>query len=95
VAKERLEQDKYKAASTLALKKAEAEGDKLKVMAGLSPLEQAKIDKETAIGIATALSKRPVPMIVSGGGSNSGSGLSKSYEMENMILLVDKLAKRK
>lgn len=36
VAAEKLEEDKFKAASTLALKKAEAEGDKLKVMAGLS-----------------------------------------------------------
>ena len=96
VAQEKLEEDKYTAASSLALKKAEAEGDKLKVAAGLSPLEQARIDKETAIGVASALAKRPVPMIVSGGDNGSGgSGLSKSYEMENMMLLVDKLSKKK
>ncbi len=77
VAAEKLEEDKYKAASTLALKKAEAEGDKLKVMAGLSPLEQARIDKETAIGVAQALAGPNgivFPKIVVSGGDVKGAG---------------------
>ena len=77
VAAEKLEEDKYKAASTLALKKAEAEGDKLKVMAGLSPLEQARIDKETAIGVAQALAGPNgivFPKIVVSGGDAKGDG---------------------
>jgi uncharacterized membrane protein len=77
VAAEKLEEDKYKAASTLALKKAEAEGDKLKVLAGLSPLEQAKIDKETAIGVAQALAGPNgivFPKIVVSGGDSKGGG---------------------
>lgn len=94
VAAEKLEEDKFTAASTLALKKAEAEGDKLKVQAGLSPLEQARIDKETAIGIAEALSKRPVPSIVNNGGSG-GSSLSDGYSYEQMLLVMDKLSKKK
>jgi uncharacterized membrane protein len=76
VAAEKLEEDKYKAASPLALKKAEAECDKLKVQAGLSPLEQARMDKETAIGVARALAgpngiEFP-KIVVSGGDANSG-----------------------
>ncbi len=77
VAAERLEEDKYKAASTLALKKAEAEGDKLKVLAGLSPLEQARMDKETAIGVAQALAGPDgivFPKIVVSGGDAKGGG---------------------
>jgi|TARA_B110000503_G_C7126455_1_gene404835 uncharacterized membrane protein len=77
VAAEKLEEDKYKAASTLALKKAEAEGDKLKVLAGLSPLEQAKMDKETAIGVAQALAGPNgivFPKIVVSGGDSNGGG---------------------
>lgn len=76
VAAEKLEEDRYKAASTLALKKAEAEGDKLKVLAGLSPLEQARIDKETAIGVAQALAGPNgivfPKIVVSGGDSKDG-----------------------
>jgi uncharacterized membrane protein len=77
VAAEKLEEDKYKAASTLALKKAEAEGDKLKVLAGLSPLEQARMDKETAIGVAQALAGPNgivFPRIVVSGGESNGGG---------------------
>lgn len=77
VAAEKLEEDKYKAASTLALKKAEAEGDKLKVLAGLSPLEQARMDKETAIGVAQALAGPNgivFPKIVVSGGDANGGG---------------------
>lgn len=95
VAKEKLEEDKYKAVSTLELKRAEAEGDKLKVAAGLSPLERARIDKETAIGIAAEIAKRPVPMIVMQGNGTSGSSLTDSHTMENMIILMDKLNKTK
>ena len=87
VAAEKLEEDKYKAASTLALKKAEAEGDKLKVLAGLSPLEQAKIHKETAIGVARALAgpKGIVfpKIVVSGGESNdSGNGALQTIQLK-------------
>jgi len=95
VAKEKLEEDKYKAASTIALKRAEAEGDRLKVAAGLTPLEKATIDKETKIGVAKALANRPVPKIVFGGSDNGSSSLTNSYTIDNMITLMNKIDKVK
>ena len=93
VAKENLERDKSRAASELALKKAAAEGDRLKVAAGLTPKEQAEFDMKTAIGVAAELAKRDVPMIVMGGeGGSNSSNLSNSYTMENMLLLQKKLS---
>ena len=46
-------------------------------MAGLSPLEQAKMDKETAIGVAQALAGPNgivFPKIVVSGGDSNGGG---------------------
>lgn len=73
VAAENLKRDKLKAASELALKKAQAEGDKLKVAAGLTPLERAKIDKETAIGVAAEIAKLQFPDVMVFGGDGKGS----------------------
>jgi len=57
--------------------KALAEVNRLKVAAGLTPLERATIDKETKIGVAAELAKVQFPsMMVIGGGSNGGSGLN-------------------
>ena len=98
VAKERLEEDKYKAASTLALKRAEAEGDKLKVIAGLSPLERAQIEKETAIGVAKALAGPNgivFPKIVAGGGQNGGSGALQTLELKMLNDLAKEMSKQK
>ena len=91
VAKEKLEEDKYKAASTLALKRAEAEGDKIKVAAGLSPLEKANIEKETKIGMMREWAKRPVPTFVTNGGGSGTGGLSQTYAMQEMLLLQKQL----
>jgi len=100
VAAEKLEEDKYKAASTLALKKAEAEGDKLKVMAGLSPLEQAKMDKETAIGVAQALAGPNgivfPKIVVSGGESNGGgNGALQTVQLKMLNDLAKSLSNNK
>ena len=73
VAAENVKRDKSRAASELALKRAAAEGDRLKVAAGLTPLERATIEKETAIGVAAEIAKVKFPssmIIVGGGGSN-------------------------
>jgi hypothetical protein len=46
-------------------------------LAGLSPLEQAKMDKETAIGVAQALAGPNgivFPKIVVSGGDSNGGG---------------------
>lgn len=92
VAREKLEQAKLDAAAQLVLKKAEAEGNRLKVQAGLTPLEKARIDKETAIGVAAELAKRPVPMIVNNG---SGNNLENAYSTKEMLLLLDQIKKNK
>lgn len=54
--------------------KALAEVNRLKVQAGLTPLEKATLDKETKIGIAAELAKVTLPttMIIGGGGNGSG-----------------------
>ena len=72
---------------------AEAYASRLKVQAGLTPLERATIDKETKIGIAQALAgvKFPEQMIISGGGNGGGVnpfdavGLNSLYELSNKL----------
>jgi len=94
VAAENFEQAKLDAAATLATKKAAAEGDRLKVLAGLSPLERAEIDRDRDIGVAAELAKRPVPQFVMNtGGTGGQSSLANSYTMEQMILMMDKISK--
>ena len=61
----------------IARGEAEAESSRLKVEAGLSPLEKATIDKETAIGVARELSNVKFPqMMVIGGSGGSQSALN-------------------
>lgn len=72
-----------------AMGEAEAAANKLKVMAGLTPLERATIEKETRIGVAAEMAKItfPTTMILSGSGSNGSSnpfdaiGLNSFYEL--------------
>jgi hypothetical protein len=95
VAEENLRQAELDAKATLVAKKAEAEGDRLKVIAGLSPREKADIDKQTAIGVAAELAKVQFPdnmIIVGGGSSNGGSvnpfdavGLQSFYDLANKM----------
>jgi len=98
VAKEKLEEDKYTAASTLALKVAEAKGDKLKVQAGLNPLEQARIDKETAIGVAKALAgpegiKFPSIVVSGSGGKGGGDGALQTLQLKMLNDLTKSMSK--
>lgn len=52
---------------------ADAQAAKLKVAAGLSPLERAQIDKETAIGVAQAMSNMRFPTTMVLGGDGKGT----------------------
>lgn len=56
--------------------KAESEVSRLKVSAGLSPLEKAQIEKETRIGVAAEIAKVqfPASMVIVGGGAGPGGG---------------------
>ena len=93
VAKLAAQQAKYEAEKIKAQGEAEAYAAKKKVEAGLTPLEKAKIEMETKIGIAKALAgvKFPERMIISGAGSNGGTnpfeavGLQSLYELSNKI----------
>jgi hypothetical protein len=74
VSKEQALQARFQADKALAEGRASAEVARLKVSAGLSPLEKAQIEKETRIGVAAELAKVNVPSIVIGGSGNSTNG---------------------
>ena len=77
---------------------AEAAAAKAKVAAGLTPLEKATIEKETAIGIAQALADskvRWVPeIIVSGDGGNSNNAMD-AVGLNMMMDIVKKMNSEK
>lgn len=65
------------AAAEITTGKALAEVNKLKVAAGLTPLERATFEKDTKIGVAAELAKVQFPgMMIIGGGSGGSSGLN-------------------
>ena len=76
---------------------AEAAAAKAKVAAGLTPLEKATIEKETAIGIAQALADskvRWVPeIIVAGNGGNSNNAMD-AVGLNMLMDLTSKLANK-
>jgi regulator of protease activity HflC (stomatin/prohibitin superfamily) len=77
VSKLRRQQAEQDATARITNGKAEAEVNKLKVAAGLTPLERATIDKETAIGVAEQLAKVQFPgMMILGGSGNNGHALN-------------------
>ena len=69
-----------------------AEANKALVLAGLTPLERATVEKETKIGIAEALSKTKWPTIVMSGGSGQNSAMDV-IALKQMTDLVDKMSK--
>lgn len=96
VAGQRLEQAKLDAAAELAMKKAQAEGDKLKVAAGLTPREKAEIEKATAIGVAAELAKTNFPeTMIFGGGGNGDSSPLEALGFEAMYNLTQKMSNDK
>lgn len=70
-AQQALQADEQKKA-ILAKGEAEAEIAKLKVSAGLSPLDRANIEKDTAIGVAHELAQVKLPQMMLIGGGNGG-----------------------
>ena len=67
------------------------------VAAGLTPLEKATIEKETAIGIAEALANsnvRWVPEIIMNGNSSNGSAMD-AVGLNMMMDIVKKMNKEK
>lgn len=91
VAKLNRQSQEENAKALLIKGRAEAETAKLKVQAGLTPLEKAQIEKETAIGVARELAKMNVPQIVVTG-SKDGSvnpldmiGVNQALEIQNKL----------
>jgi len=79
--------------------RAEAVVASLKVAAGLSPLERAKIDQATAIGVAKEMAnvKFPESMIIVGGSSNGKAGAVDPFTavgLESFINISDKMTKK-
>ena len=72
--------------------RAKAEANKALVLAGLTPLERATVEKETKIGIAEALSKTKWPTIVMNGGNGQNSAMDV-IALKQMTDLVDKMSK--
>lgn len=63
--------------AVIAKGQAEAEASRLKVAAGLSPLDRAMIDKDTAIGVAQHLAQVKLPQIMIIGGEEKGENGGK------------------
>lgn len=73
---------------------AEAETAKLKVAAGLTPLDRANIEKETKVEIAKALAtvKFPERMIISGGGNGGATNPFEAVGLKAMYDLSEKMS---
>lgn len=97
VAKLNSERAEFEKKEILARGQAEAEAARLKVAAGLSPLEKATIEKETAIGVAEALAKsnqKWVPEVVVMGGENKGgANPMEAFGLNMMMDLAKKMSK--
>jgi hypothetical protein len=98
VARENLKRDEFNAKASLATKKAQAEGDRLKVLAGLSPSEAARIKKEETVGVAKAFAGPNgivFPTIVVTGGGKGGGGALQTLELKMLHDLVKDMTKNK
>lgn len=90
---EALKADQQKKA-IIARGTAEAESAKLKVAAGLTPLDKANIEKETAIGVAHELASVKFPdMMVIGGGANGPMNPFDAVGLNSFIDISKKMTK--
>lgn len=84
------------AVADLTKREAEAKGAALLVQAGLTPLDKAKIDKETAIGIAAELAKIQLPEImIFGSGDGSPTNPFDAIGLEAFMNISEKIANAK
>ena len=85
------------AKAKLVLGESEAKVAKLKVAAGLTPLKEAEIMKETQIGVARELSKLKLPetFISGGSGSNGGVDPFTAIGLESLLKIKDRMSTKK
>lgn len=97
VAKLQALQAKYEAEKVAEIGKAEAEVARQKVAAGLSPLEKATLEKETAIGIAKEIAnvKFPETMVIAGGGKEGGVFPWDAVGLNQMMEITAKIKEAK
>ena len=96
VARLEAEQARFVADKIIQEKRAEAEANRLLVAAGLTPLDRATIEKETKIGIATALAGYQgawTPSVVSGGSGTGGNQAMDAVGIRMMLDIIEKLGK--
>lgn len=72
---------------------AEAEANRLKVAAGVTPQEKLEWEYKTKVGVAEALSKTKWPTIVMSGNQGGGSNAMDVIALKQMTDLVDKMSK--
>jgi len=98
VAQLKRKQAEQDAAAQVTTGKALAEVNRLKVQAGLTPLEKATIAKETAIGVAAELAKVQFPSMMVIGGGAGGKSAADPFEavgLESLMRISDKMAREK
>lgn len=88
---------KEQAEATLNTGRAEAEANKLKVQAGLTPQERAEYQMKTAIGVAEKLSQVVLPtmMVLGGDGKGGATDPFTAVGLESFMRINDKLAKER
>ena len=90
LASEKAEFDKKR---IVAEGQAEAEANRLKVAAGVTPQEKLEWEYKTKVGVAEALSKIELPRIIMSGGNGSGNSAMDAMGLKMMTDLVDKMSK--
>ena len=96
VARLAAEQAEYEKKRIIAEGQAEAEANRLKVAAGLTPQERAEWDYKTAVGIAQALADSKVqwvPQIMMGNSGGNSSAMD-AVGMNMMLDIVNKMNKK-
>ncbi len=87
---------KEEAEADIVKGRALAEISRLKVAAGLTPLERATIEKETKIGVAAELAKVQFPgmMIIGGGGNGGATNPFDAVGLESFMRINERLNKQ-
>lgn len=86
---------KEQAEATLNTGRAEAEANRLKVSAGLTPQERAEFQMKTAIGVAEKLSQITLPTMMVMGGDSKGGATDPftAVGLESFMRINERLAK--
>lgn len=95
VAKLAAERAEFEKAKIVAEGQAQAEANRLKVAAGLTPQERAEWEYKTKVGVAEALAGIGLPKVVMAGGAggNSGNSAMDAMGLKMMVDLVEKMSK--